>query len=117
MGFHVEFRDKDGNVIDYRRLDKEVCELWGVEPDESRWASHPGINVDPDWHEFLGRAVMFTRAIRETGTFTPSFLLMGLSLYGCLDPTLESVDEHKYEMMLLIDWIHKGYQIVVTNTW
>lgn len=42
MGFNVEFRDKDDKVIEWNQLDKEVCELWAVEPDEHNWATPPG---------------------------------------------------------------------------
>lgn len=30
MGFNVEFRDNEDNVLEWNLLDKEVCELWGV---------------------------------------------------------------------------------------
>lgn len=42
MGFNIEFRDKDGATVDWPQLDKEVCELWEVEPDTEHWAKHPG---------------------------------------------------------------------------
>lgn len=30
MGFNIEIRDKNDLIVDWPRLDKEVCELWGV---------------------------------------------------------------------------------------
>lgn len=117
MGFNVEFRDKDSSVVDWAQLDKEVCELWKVEPNSEHWAKHPGAAIDNNWHEFLGRAVMLIRAYKETGTFLPSDLLQGLCSYGCLYPTLEAVDKYKYEIQLILYWIRKGYKIIVTNRW
>lgn len=117
MGFNVEFRDKNGSVVDWPQLDKDVCELWGIEPDSEHWAIPPGKERRHNWHEFLGRAVMLTRAFRETGTFKPSDLLQGLCTFGCMYPTLETVDKYKYELQLLFDWIRKEYKIIVTNTW
>lgn len=117
MGFKVEFRDKDDSIIDWAQLDKEVCKLWGIAPDPDRWATPPGKDVTHNWHEFLGRAVMLTRAFNETGTFLPSDLLQGLCSYGCLYPTLEAVDKYKYEIQLILYWIRKEYKIIVTNLW
>lgn len=39
MAFNVEFQDKDGNIIDFNRIDSEVCELWKVDSDENDWAT------------------------------------------------------------------------------
>lgn len=117
MGFNIEFQDKDGKVIDFNRLDEEVCKLWNVPFDDEQWASHPGENLDPNWNEFLGRAIMLTRVIKETGTFKPSDLLQGLCLYGCMDPTLKAVEAYQYEIQLLLYWVKQGYSIIVTNRW
>lgn len=42
MGFNIEFQDKDGKVIDFNRLDEEVCKLWNVPFDDEQWASGKG---------------------------------------------------------------------------
>ena len=75
MAFNVEFQDKDGNIIDFNRIDSEVCELWKVDSDDNDWATPPGKDYTYNWHEFLCLAVMLTRAYKETGTFLPSKLL------------------------------------------
>lgn len=117
MGFNIEFRDKDGSIVDWPRLDKEVCELWGIESDAEHWAVPPGKSRRYNWHEFLGRAVILTRAYRETGTFMPSDLLLGLCSFGGLDPTLERIEAYKYEIQLILDWTRKEYRIMVENRW
>lgn len=117
MAFNVEFQDKDGNIIDFNKIDSEVCELWKVDSDENDWATPPGKDYSDNWHEFLGYAVMLTRAYKETGTFLPSELLQGLCSFGCMYPKLESIDKYKYELQLIFYWIKKGYKIVVTNRW
>lgn len=118
MGFNVEFRDKDDNFITWEQLDKEVCELWGIEQDEEHWAKPPGKDRHRDtWNEFLGRAVMLTRAFKETGTFLPSDLLRGLCSFGGLYPHLERIEKYKYEIQLLFFWIRQEYKIIVTNRW
>lgn len=115
MGFNVEFRDKDDSVIDWAQLDKEVCELWGIAPDPEHWAIPPGKNSSQNWHEFLGRAVMLTRAYKETGTFMPYELLSGLCNYGGLHPTLDRIELYKYEIQLILYWTRKEYKIIVID--
>lgn len=117
MAFNVEFQDKDGAIIDWPQLDKEVCELWGIEPDSERWTVPPGKEDRHNWHEFLGRAVMLTRAYKETGTFMPTDLILGLCSYGGLYPMLDRIELYKYELQLILDWTRKGYRIIVTNRW
>ncbi len=118
MGYNVEFRDKEGNVIDYLRIDREVCELWGVEPSDNEWAAPPGKGPDDSWNEFLGLAVFTYRAIRQTGKFNPSGLLQGLVLYSTvLRPRLECIEDYRHEIQLLLYWIYKEYTITVTDTW
>lgn len=117
MGFNIEFRDKDDSVVDWPRLDKEVCELWGIEPDTEHWAVPSGKDHKHNWHEFLGRAVMLTRAFKETGVFLPSDLLRGLCCYGGLYPHLDRIEKYKYEIQLLFFWIRQEYTIIVTNRW
>lgn len=65
MGFNVEIRDKEGNAVDWKRLDKEVCELWGIPENPDQWATAPGKDSDDDWNEFLGYGVMFMRGFHE----------------------------------------------------
>lgn len=116
--FNIEFRDKAGNVITSRQVDKEVCELWGIESSDKEWASPPGKGPDNSWNEFLCLAVFTYRAIRQTGIFNPSDLLQGLVLYSkVLKPRLECIEEYKYEIQLLLYWIEKEYTIEVTNRW
>lgn len=116
MAYKVEFHDKDGNVVDYRQIDMEVCELWGVEMSDENWACPPGKTRDDNWNEFLGLAVFTYRAIRQTGILHPSDLLQGLVLYSTtLKPRLENIEEYKYEIQLLLYWIEKGYSLTVTN--
>lgn len=117
MGFNVEFRDKDDSIIDWAQLDKEVCDLWRIAPDPKHWATPPGKDVNHNWHEFLGRAVMLTRAYKETGTFMPSDLLSGLCNYGDLYPTLDRIELYEYEIQLILHWTRKEYKIIVTNRW
>lgn len=118
MGFYVEFRDKESNVIDYNRIDREVCELWGVEASDNEWAAPPGKGPDDSWNEFLGLGVFTYRAIRHSGTFNPSDLIQGLVLYSTvLEPRLECIEEYKYEIQLLLYWIYKEYTITVTDRW
>lgn len=117
MGFNVEFRDKDDSIIDWAQLDKEVCDLWRIAPDPKHWATPPGKDVNHNWHEFLGRAVMLMRAYKETGTFIPSDLLSGLCNYGDLYPTLDRIELYKYEIQLILHWTRKEYKIIVTNRW
>lgn len=117
MAFNVEFRDKDNSVVGWPQLDREVCELWGIEEDDEHWAIPPGKDRRQNWHEFLGHAVMLTRANKETGTFLPSELLQGLCSYGCMSPKLESIKNYEYELQLIFFWIRKGYRIIVTNRW
>lgn len=62
MEFNVEIHDKDDNVVDYVRMDSEVCKLWNVEPDDKKWATPPGKPYTGNWNEFLGLAVMLYRA-------------------------------------------------------
>lgn len=92
MGFNVGFRIKDGIVIDWPQLDKEDCELWGIEPDKNHWAIPPAKDFVHNGPEFLGRAVMLTRAFMETGIFLPSDLLRGLGSFGDLYPHLNMID-------------------------
>lgn len=116
MAFHVEFRDKAGSAVTYQQIDKEVCELWGVESSDNEWASPPGKGPDDNWNEFLGLAVFTYRAIRPTGIFSPSDLLQGLVLYSTvLKPRLECIEEYKYEIQLLLYWIEKEYTLSVTD--
>lgn len=118
MGFNVEIRDKDNNVVDYVRMDYEVCKLWGVETDNDKWAVPPGKSYDDNWNEFLGLAVMLYRAFRETGTFTVGDLLQGLCNYGAeWEPILENIEHNKYEIMLLHYWAQQEYKFIVTNRW
>lgn len=118
MAFNIEFQDKDGNIIDYRRLNAEVCALWGVECDDKKWATPPGKNEDDNWQEFLGLAVLLTRAFRETGTFNPCELLQGLCNFGTeWQPSPENIENNRYEILLLHFWIRQGYKITVTNQW
>ncbi len=117
MGFNVEIRDKDGNAIDWKRLDKEVCDLWGIAPDPEHWATPQGKDITHNWHEFLGRAVMLTRVYKETGAFKPSDLLSGLCNYGGLYPTLDRIELYQYEIQLILHWTRKEYKIIVTNRW
>jgi len=115
MGFNVEFRDKDGSAIEWKQLDNEVCELWGIASDPEHWATPPGKETNHNWHEFLGRAVMLMRAYKETGTFMPSDLLQGLCSYGGLYPALDRIELYKYEIQLILYWTRKEYRIIVTN--
>lgn len=117
MGFNVEIKDKDGVAVDWQRLDREVCELWGIDEDPKLWAIPPGKEQKHNWHAFLGRAVMLLRAYKETGTFMPSDLLLGLCNYGNLYPTLVRIELYKYEIQLVLYWISKEYKIIVTNRW
>lgn len=117
MAFNVEFIDKDGSVVDWLRLDTEVCELWGIEPDSEHWAIPPGKERRHNWHEFLGRAVMLTRAFKENGTFMPTDLLIGLSSCGGLYPKLDRIELYKYEIQLILYWTRKEYKIMVTERW
>ena len=117
MGFNVEFQDKEGKTIEWERLDREVCELWGVELDADKWATPPGKEYRHNWHEFGGWAVMLNRGDKATGAFNPTDLLIGPSRYGTLYPILEKVDEYKYEIQLILDWSRKGYVINVSNRW
>ena len=41
MGFNIEIRDKNDLIVDWPRLDKEVCELWCIEQDAEHWAVPP----------------------------------------------------------------------------
>lgn len=115
MGFNIEIRDKNDLIVDWPRLDKEVCELWGVEVSDKEWASHPGKSVARNWHAFLGRAVMLQRAIKQTGTFVPTDLIQGVCLFGRLAYIMDRIDALKYEIQLLLYWTAKEYKIVVTN--
>lgn len=118
MAYTVDFHDKDGNLVSYKQIDKEVCELWGVEPSDKEWASPPGKGPDDSWNEFLGLLVFTYRAICQTGVFNPSVLLQGLVLYSTvLKPRLECIEDYKYEIQLLLYWIEKEYTITVTNIW
>lgn len=117
MGFNVEFRDKEDSVVDWPQLDNEVCELWSIASDSEHWATPPGKERKHNWHEFLGRAIMLTRAYKETGTFMPSDLLLGLCNYGGLYPMLDRIELYKYEIQLILYWIRKEYKIIVTNRW
>lgn len=117
MGFQIEFRDKDNSIVDWPRLDQEACELWGIEQDAEHWAVPPGKDSRLNWHEFLGRSVMLTRAYKETGTLIPPDLLQGLCSFGGLYPTLEKIEAYKYELQLILDWTRKGYKIIVENLW
>lgn len=117
MGFNVEFRDKEDNVIEWSQLDKGVCDLWRIEPDADKWATPPGKEYCHNCHEFLGRSVMLTRSFKETGTFLPSDLFQGLCSYGCLYPNLDSMEKYKYEIQLFFFWIRQEYKIIVTNRW
>lgn len=116
MAFNVKFQDKDGNEIDFNRIDNEVCELWCVQSDDKVWASPPEDGKhNENWQQFLGRAVFVTRGIKETGIFNPSELFQGLCLYGCMYPKVEVIQENKYYIQLLFDWIRKEYKLIVTN--
>lgn len=115
MAFIIEFYDKDGNVVDFDRLNEEVCRLWEVSPAENDWATPPGKSSSKNWNAFLGRAVMLTRAFKETGCFSPSDLLQGLCSFGGLYPTPESIDSHKYELQLIFYWIRMEYKLIVRN--
>lgn len=117
MGFQIEFRDKDNSIVDWPRLDQEDCELWGIEQDTEHWAVPPGKESRHNWHEFLGRAVMLTRAYKETGTLIPPDLLQGLCSFGGLYPTLEKIEAYKYELQLILYWTRKEYKIIVENRW
>lgn len=117
MGFNVEFRDKEDNILDWNLLDKEVSELWGVEPYEDKWATPPGKEYLNNWHEFLGRSVMLTRSLKEKEIYNPSDLLQGLCSFGGLYPHLDRIEKYKYEIQLLFFWIRQEYKIIVTNRW
>lgn len=41
MGFNVEFRDNEDNVLEWNLLDKEVCELWGGECNKTLTSGQP----------------------------------------------------------------------------
>lgn len=117
MGFNVTFQDKKGNEVSFNQIDDEVCELWGVASSEDVWASPSDGKCNENWQQFLGRAVFLTRAIKETGIFNPSELFQGLCLYGCMYPKPEVIYENRFYIVLLFDWIRKGYRIVVKNIW
>lgn len=117
MGFNVEFRDKEDNVLEWNLLDKEVCDLWGVEQDADKWATPPEKEYSQNWHEFLGRSVMLTRTFIEMGAYKPSDLLQGLCSFGGLYPQLDRIEKYKYELQLLFFWIRQEYKIIVTNRW
>lgn len=118
MGFNVEIRDKDDNTVDYVRMDSEVCKLWGVEPDDKKWAVPPGKSYKYNWNEFLGLAVFLNRAFRETETFTVGDLLQGLCNFGTRwKPILDNIENNKYEIQLLHYWAQQGYKFIVTNRW
>lgn len=117
MGFNIEIRDKNDLIVDWPRLDKEVCELWCIEQDAEHWAVPPGKSRRHNWHEFLGRAIMLTRSYKETGIFLPPDLLQGLCSFGGLYPSLDRIESYKYELQLIFDWIRKEYKIIVENRW
>lgn len=115
MAFNVQFQDKYGNEITFNQVDDEVCELWGVPSSEEVWASPPDGKRNENWQQFLGRAVFVTRGFKETGIFNPSELFQGLCLCGCMFAKLETIQDNRYYIQLLFDWIRKEYRLVVTN--
>lgn len=116
MAFRVEIKDKDGKVIDWQRIDREVCELWGVEKNPDDWATPPGKHPDDNWNEFLGYGIMFLRGFHEDkDTFVPSDLLRGWGTFGDLSANIGSIIEYKYEIQLILDWTAKGYTIHLLN--
>ena len=114
MGFNVEIRDKDGNAIDWKRLDKEVCELWGIPENPDQWATAPGKDSNDDWHEFLGYGVMFMRGFHEDRcVFNPTDLIRGYATFGDMFAHTDCIIKYQYEIQMVLDWTKKGYTINV----
>lgn len=121
MAFKVTVLDNEGNVVDWKRFDAEVCELWGVEQVDDHWCRHPGEYGDgycEDWDELMGHSIFLLRRIDGSAdtVYSASDLFKGLVLGGRWYPTLDKIEEYRYEIQLLFFWISKEYTFKVENT-
>lgn len=117
MAFKVTVLDKDGKIVERNRINEEVCELWGVAPEEGYWCRRPGEGYCEDWDELLGHSIFIMRMIygQENTTYSASDLFKALVSGGCWHPKLELIEKYNYEIQLLFFWIEKEYEFKVEN--
>ncbi|MDE6811219.1 MAG: hypothetical protein K2J15_02595 [Muribaculaceae bacterium] len=114
MEFNVEVRDKDGNAVDWKRLDKEVCELWDIPETPDQWATAPGKHYDDNWHEFIDYGVLFLGGFNEgRSVFNPTDLIRGFVTFGAMFVHTDCIITYQHEILMILDWTKKGYTINV----
>lgn len=102
MKFTVKCFRKDGEVLSFLELDKDICNLWHVPFHEKNWATPPSCPYTQNWHEFIFILICFS--MPESGVATVDHLIwFYIDNNSPLDSKfLEWVKEEIYFISLLL---------------